>query len=93
MSTTDAVRAWPDWQDDETYAYCAQLTSLGWAWEFLRRNPLFLRDLAVISHRIEPSRSRAVTVTTLATLAIDLSSWGLIFCKLECQRRASLLAS
>ncbi|TGS43728.1 MULTISPECIES: DUF6499 domain-containing protein [unclassified Mesorhizobium] len=85
MITTDAGRAWPDWQDEEGYAYCAQLTSLGWAWEFLRRNPLFLRDLALASHSTEPSRSPAATVISLATLAIDLSSWGLIFCKLECQ--------
>jgi hypothetical protein len=34
----------PDWRNTETYAYTANLTRLGWAWEFLRRNPRFQAD-------------------------------------------------
>ncbi|WP_352687281.1 DUF6499 domain-containing protein, partial [Mesorhizobium sp. M0601] len=38
--------AWPDRQDDGDYGYVERLTSRGWAWEFLRRNPDFQKDLA-----------------------------------------------
>lgn len=35
----------PDWRSKESYAYTANLTRLGWAWEFLRRNPRFQADV------------------------------------------------
>ncbi|WP_352855579.1 DUF6499 domain-containing protein [Mesorhizobium sp. M0902] len=31
----------PDWWDKNSYGYTAHLTTRGWAWEFLRRNPAF----------------------------------------------------
>ncbi|WP_352912069.1 DUF6499 domain-containing protein [Mesorhizobium sp. M1252] len=34
-----------DWRDESSYDYTAHLTVRGWAWEFLRRNPAFQRDL------------------------------------------------
>ncbi len=34
----------PDWRSKESYAYTVNLTRLGWAWEFLRRNPQFQAD-------------------------------------------------
>ncbi len=34
----------PDWHSKESYAYTVNLTRLGWAWEFLRRNPRFQVD-------------------------------------------------
>lgn len=83
MSAIGTAPAWPDWQDEDAYAYCAQLTGVSWAWEFLRRNPGFQRDLALASHRIESSRSKHVAVISLAAGAVDLSVWGLIFCKLK----------
>jgi hypothetical protein len=30
--------AMPDWRNPDLYSYTASLTTLGWAWEFLRRN-------------------------------------------------------
>nr|MBP6014961.1 DUF2285 domain-containing protein [Alphaproteobacteria bacterium] len=33
-----------DWRSKESYAYTARLTRLGWAWEFLRRNPRFREE-------------------------------------------------
>jgi hypothetical protein len=35
----------PDWRSKESYAYTRNLTRLGWAWEFLRRNPQFQAEL------------------------------------------------
>ena len=35
----------PDWRNKESYAYTVNLTRLGWAWEFLRRNPRFQADV------------------------------------------------
>lgn len=34
----------PDWRSKESYAYTVNLTRLGWAREFLRRNPQFQAD-------------------------------------------------
>lgn len=46
--------AWPDRQDDGDYGYVERLTSRGWAWEFLRRNPDFQKDLANALRGAEP---------------------------------------
>lgn len=39
----------PDWRLPETYAYTQSLTRVDWAWEFLRRNPVFRRDVEELS--------------------------------------------
>ena len=33
-----------NWRDPEAYAFCDELTSEQWAWEFLRRNPEYQRQ-------------------------------------------------
>ncbi|WP_456373820.1 transcriptional regulator domain-containing protein [Thiolapillus sp.] len=33
-----------DWKDPLAYAFCEQLTSAQWAWEFLRRNPDYQQE-------------------------------------------------
>lgn len=35
-----------DWRQDSDYAFCDQLDLAGWAWQFLRRNPLYQKDYA-----------------------------------------------
>jgi len=35
-----------DWRQDSDYAFCEHLDLAGWAWQFLRRNPLYQRDYA-----------------------------------------------
>ncbi len=35
-----------NWRNKASYAYAAKLTGLGWAWEFLRRNPRFREECA-----------------------------------------------
>ncbi|MER9927187.1 MULTISPECIES: DUF6499 domain-containing protein [unclassified Mesorhizobium] len=75
--------AWPDRQDDGDYGYVERLTSRGWAWEFLRRNPDFQNDLANALRRAERTNAGAVDIISLPSNTADLSRWGLLFCKLE----------
>ncbi|MGX9182135.1 transcriptional regulator domain-containing protein [Mesorhizobium sp. BHbdii] len=81
MGETRLGPAWPDWQDDGAYEYTARLTRCGWAWEFLRRNPDFQKDLAVALRHAECSQARSVVIIRLASTTVDLSRWGLLFCK------------
>lgn len=60
----------PDWRRGETYVYTEMLTRVGWAWEFLRRNPAFQADL---NCRPAPS-SEEVSERS------DLKRWGICFC-------------
>lgn len=76
---------WPDWQDGGAYAYCAHLTSRGWAWEFLRRNPAFQNDLAKTLRSATSSRVQSADVFSLPARDVDLSRWGLLFCKRDRQ--------
>ncbi|MER9643350.1 DUF6499 domain-containing protein [Mesorhizobium sp. M0239] len=75
--------AWPDRQDDDDYGYVERLTSRGWAWEFLRRNPDFQKDLANALLGAERTNPRSVDIISLPSNTVDLSRWGLLFCKLE----------
>ncbi|WP_352894088.1 DUF6499 domain-containing protein [Mesorhizobium sp. M0848] len=82
MDETRPGPAWPDRQDDRAYGYVEQLTSRGWAWEFLRRNPDFQKDLANAlrgAERTNPVRGHYQP----ASNTVDLSRWRLLFCKLK----------
>lgn len=68
-------------QDDGDYGYVERLTSRGWAWEFLRRNPDFQKDLANALRGA--TNARSVDIISLPSNSVDLSRWGLLFCKLE----------
>ncbi|MFE0013745.1 transcriptional regulator domain-containing protein [Mesorhizobium sp. NPDC059054] len=59
------------------------LTSRGWAWEFLRRNPVFRKDLAVTLRGVVSSRSRSADIISLPANTVDLSRWGVLFCKFD----------
>lgn len=78
-------KVWPDWQDESAYGYCADLTSRGWAWEFLRRNSAFQQDLAEILRSTVSSRIRSVDVVSSPADVLVLSRWGLLFCKRNSQ--------
>ncbi|MER9345286.1 DUF6499 domain-containing protein, partial [Mesorhizobium sp. M0601] len=56
-----------------------RLTSRGWAWEFLRRNPDFQKDLANALCGAERTNARSVDIISLAPNTVDLSRWGLLF--------------
>ncbi|WP_352606724.1 DUF6499 domain-containing protein [Mesorhizobium sp. M0488] len=52
-------------------------------WEFLRRNPDFQKDLANALLGAERTNARSVDIVSLPSNTVDLSRWGLLFCKLE----------
>ncbi|WP_353009639.1 DUF6499 domain-containing protein [Mesorhizobium sp. M0843] len=80
MDETRLGLAWPDRQDR---AYVDQLTSRRWAWEFLRRNPDFQKDMANALRGAERTNARSIDIISLASNTVDLSRWGLLFCKLK----------
>lgn len=78
MSTSLATDAdLPDWWNDRSYDYAAQLTLRGWAWEFLRRNPVFQHDV-LAARRQANSLPHGITVEVIAS-AGNLSRWGVSF--------------
>ncbi|MER9751605.1 DUF6499 domain-containing protein [Mesorhizobium sp. M0140] len=83
MDETRPGPAWPDRQDDRAYGYVEQLTSRGWAWEFLRRNPDFQNHLTNALRGAERTNARSVDIISLPSNTVDLSRWGLLFCKLK----------
>lgn len=91
MSETISGPVWPDWQDDHAYAYSQHLTSRGWAWEFLRRNPGFQNDLRAVLQRVDLSRSGTADIIRMAAAEPDLLFWGILFCKLAQEFRERLL--
>ncbi|TWI20377.1 hypothetical protein IQ26_06984 [Mesorhizobium tianshanense] len=66
-----------EWQDERSYDYTARLTLRGWAWEFLRRNPAFQRDLLAARQQVN-ALSRESFLDVIAS-AGDLSRWGVLF--------------
>lgn len=77
MTELDNGASWPDWWDERSYGYTAHLTRHGWAWEFLRRNPAFQRDLRCALERVGHQEFRQ-PLHVVASL-VDLSSWGVLF--------------
>ncbi|WP_407941759.1 transcriptional regulator domain-containing protein [Mesorhizobium neociceri] len=85
--TSDGLTAMPrvllayadqaEWQDERSYDYTARLTLRGWAWEFLRRNPAFQRDLSAVRQQAN-ALSRGAFLDVIAS-AGDLSQWGVLF--------------
>ncbi|WP_421950824.1 transcriptional regulator domain-containing protein [Pelagibacterium sp.] len=69
--------AWPDWWDDRSYDYTACLTRLGWAWEFLRRNPAFQHDLRRALEQVNQADTRESLDVVVSP--VDLSRWGVLF--------------
>ncbi|WP_244604562.1 MULTISPECIES: transcriptional regulator domain-containing protein [Mesorhizobium] len=66
-----------DWRDERSYGYTARLTQRGWAWEFLRRNPAFQRDL--LAARQQANALSRESFLDVIAWAGDLSRWGVLF--------------
>ncbi len=58
-----------NWRDKASYAYATKLSGLGWAWEFLRRNPRFREDFAKTA---VPARTKPQPAGS------TLRRWGLL---------------
>lgn len=77
MANAGAAADWPNWRDESSYAYTKSLTRREWAWEFLRRNVEFQRDLSVALEQIEYLEKRAKR--DIVKSPVDLSKWGVMF--------------
>jgi hypothetical protein len=78
MSMDDGTAAdRPNWWDRSSYDYTAQLTRQGWAWEFLRRNPVFRQALAQGLEGAEWLRHRG-SLDIFAS-RVDLARWDVLF--------------
>ncbi|SJM31863.1 conserved hypothetical protein [Mesorhizobium delmotii] len=66
-----------DWRDERSYDYTTGLTPREWAWEFLRRNPAFQRDLTAASQQADTLSYRPFL--DVVASAGDLSRWGVLF--------------
>ena len=74
-----SIRAeFPDWRDEKAYAYTARLTRREWAWEFLRRNGEFQRDLKTALEYADLQKETAAI--TIVKSPVDLTKWGAMFC-------------
>lgn len=62
-----------DWRSPDGYKDLLQLDAPGLAWEFLRRNPVFLQDHAKMQHAVENNRG---TPQELEAFALR---WGIRF--------------
>jgi len=62
-----------DWRDPGAYEWTQSLDAYGFAWEFLRRNPEFVKELRFL-RRI--ARRRNLTETELELFS---SHWGVRF--------------
>lgn len=81
----------PDWRDERSYDYTAGLTPREWAWEFLRRNPAFQRDVIAASQQASTlSYGPSLDVVRSAG---DLSSWGILFRRVLRAKFARILVS
>ncbi len=71
------------------YAYTAALSYPEWAWEFLRRNQAFCRQLDLFAGHVQLHRPIAnATVARVDPDAPSLQPWGLRFRELTGQRPA-----
>ncbi|WP_417462988.1 transcriptional regulator domain-containing protein [Kordiimonas sp.] len=77
MNLPDIIADRPDWRDDQAYACTVRLTRREWAWEFLRRNSEFQRDLKVaLDHAVVQKEGAAITIVNSS---LDLTKWGVMF--------------
>lgn len=66
-----------DWRDERSYDYTTGLTPREWAWEFLRRNPAFRRDVTTASQQANTWSHRPFL--DVVASGGDLSRWGVLF--------------
>lgn len=80
-----------DWRDERSYDYTAGLTPREWAWEFLRRNPAFQRDVSAASQQANTLSYRPFF--DVVASAGELSRWGVLFRRVLWAQFARFLVS
>mgnify|MGYP000551383960 CR=1 FL=1 len=91
MMSIDPGFGWPDWRATVSYGYTNRLTRRQWAWEFLRRNPTFRRDLADFLQNAEIA-FLGESVQIVRSTA-NLSQWCVLFRELRKRRCDRILVS
>jgi hypothetical protein len=80
--TGDATENEPaDWRRPETYQPLLRLHRAGWAWEFLRRNPLYRQtatSVTTVTRRVFRSLP-ALCLIELSNAVDRAADWGLSF--------------
>jgi hypothetical protein len=77
---TEPPSAIPDGLDARAYAYTDGFSRPEWAWEFLRRNPEFRRQMVVFSAQVTSERRVPNTIICrVGSKAPLLLAWGLRF--------------
>ncbi len=89
MTLAEGVADWPDWRNERSYDYTARLTRHGWAWEFLRRNNEFQRDLGVVLGQAKYLEKNAQLDVVKSSVA--LTKWGIMFRRFVAARRQCTL--
>ena len=81
MSDKDhnAPAAWPNWRDAESYRHLLDLDRAGWAWEWLRRNPDYVRDRRNDRARDQDRRAVPYVIGRRPEQSTDPQRWGLCF--------------
>ena len=76
MAAPSGINPGADWRDPSSYQPLLKLDRVGWAWEWLRRNPEFVAAMpkSSVQGAMEP---RVVTLSD-APLAMR---WGVLFCR------------
>ncbi len=77
MTVAKNVVDGPDWRHEKSYNYTAHLTRRGWAWEFLRRNIEFQRDLRVVLEQAKYLEKRPQF--EVINSSVILTKWGGMF--------------
>jgi hypothetical protein len=73
----------PDGHDSRSYDYTEGFSRGDWAWEFLRRDPLFTAAMVEFSKHVTAwPATPHVTVYELKRGAPSLQDWGLTFRRL-----------
>lgn len=78
MVKTRNVLATGPWHDKAYYDYTRSLPRIGWAWEYVRRNP----ELRKLQYEVVPHRENGSSLLRTVNLprpSPDLEKWGLLF--------------
>ena len=69
----------PDWRDAESYRHLLDLDRAGWAWDWLRRNPDYVRERQNHGASVRDLKSGLDVIRLSPGPSDDAQRWGLCF--------------
>jgi hypothetical protein len=84
------------WRRADTYDYTDALPRRAWGWEFLRRDPSYQREWAVIRPAVSVEQRRHLSLLKANRPLDDLAPWGVFFrgsARSRCDWRHGVLAA